>query len=89
MDTKDTYKNTPYESLEQIRVRKEELRKQLHGEEGQMKTMWDSMFSRPEKVSNMLPSRKLNTLMNTSVGIFDAALLTWKLYRKFKKKRFF
>ena len=54
-----------------------------------MKTMWDSMFNRPEKVSNMLPSRKLNTLMNTSVGILDAALLTWKLYRKFKKKRFF
>jgi len=40
-------------------------------------------------MSNIMPSKRIYSLMNTSVGIFDATLLAWKLYRKFKKKKRF
>ena len=32
------------------------------------------------------PSKRLQRLMSTGIGMFDAALLGWKLYRKFSGK---
>ena len=89
MEVNDLKEVQTYDSLEQIRVRKEQLLTELRNDDKQMKNMWNSLFHKPAATSNIMPSKRINALMTTSVGIFDATLLAWKLYRKFKKKKRF
>lgn len=69
-----------YKSLDDIRARKQALRKELESGSLSMKTQWNSLFHAPK--SNV-PSRRITTLMATSASLFDGILLAWKLYNRF------
>ena len=55
-----------YNSLNEIRLRKELLRKDIQ---------------------NASASKRFSSMMKIGAGAFDGALLAWKLYHKFKRKR--
>ena len=69
-----------YKSLDDIRARKEALRKDLQRESLSMKTQWNSLFHKPE---DKMPSRKISTLMTTGASVLDGLILAWKLYNRF------
>lgn len=73
-----------YTSLEEIRLRKTVLQKQLGDSGKEVKTIWDSIFHKSEP-SPSSPTQRLMSLASTSAGLIDGAILGWKLYRKFKK----
>ena len=71
-----------YGSLEAIRNRKRELRKQLQTSDSEIRVMWKELFHRPEPTTK---SMRMSSLMSTGAGILDGLILGWKLYRKFKR----
>ncbi len=76
-----------YSSLNEIRLRKELLRKDIEADDAKIKTLWRSLFVRPEMLSKKAtPSKRMQSLFSVGASAFDGALLAWKLYRKFKKK---
>lgn len=77
---------TTYRSLEDIRTRREAILKDIQADNKQIKTLWESLFHKADTSTALTPSRKFSTLMNVGAGFFDAAILGWKLYRKFGNK---
>lgn len=76
-----------YHSLNDIRLRKEALRTNIQKDEAKVKTLWNSLFTKPDILSkNASTSKRINSLMSIGIGTLDGALFAWKLYRKFKKK---
>ena len=76
-----------YRSLEDIRDRKDSLRDNIRGDEQQMRTLWNQLFAPRQPLSALSPSKRISSVLTTGAGILDGAILGWKLYRKFKKKR--
>ena len=72
-----------YRTLSQIRLRKAQLLTDITKESKQISTLWDSVFHKPQKSST--PTKRFSDLMATGVGVADAVILGWKLYRKFKR----
>ena len=70
----------PFKSLDDIRLRKEYLRRELRKDNQSMKTQWNGLFHKQE---NNLPSQRFSNLMTTGVSVFDGLLLAWKLYNRF------
>ena len=76
-----------YRSLYDIRLRKEQLQKEIKADDEKIKTLWRSIFAKPAILSKSASTNKrLNSLLSIGAGAFDGALLAWKLYRKFKKR---
>ena len=69
-----------YRSLEEIRMRKEMLRRELQKDNGQIKETWQGIFH--SEKSNT-PSRRMSGFISTGAGVMDGIILGWKLYRKF------
>lgn len=69
-----------YRSLEEIRMRKEMLRREIQKDNGQIKSTWDGLFH-TEKATT--PSKRMSGFMSTGAGVMDGIILGWKLYRKF------
>ena len=76
-----------YTTLDDIRQRKDELLGDIRKDDREMRTLWNTLFRKPDMLVSSSPSKRLSILMSTSVGLLDAAILGWKLYRKFHKKR--
>lgn len=75
-----------YKTIEEIKLRKAMLLKDIQKDDMRIKNLWNSLFSRPAALkSNASPSKRINSMMSTGAGVFDALILGWKLYRKFKK----
>ncbi len=84
----ETDTSITYRSLEAIRARKEYILKDIQKDDQHIRTLWASLFHKPDMlVSAKTPSKRINSLMTTGAGVFDAAILAWKLYRKFGKKK--
>lgn len=77
----------PIRSLDEIDLRKDILRDKVRENEKQIQELWNALFHKPEALTSTLPSKRFTSLFNTSAGMIDAAILGWKLYRKFKKKK--
>lgn len=76
-----------YQSLADIRLRKEAIRKGLTADETKFNKIWNSLFHKPDVLSSSAStSKRLNSLLSIGMGAMDGALLAWKLYRKFKRK---
>lgn len=79
--------NIEYSSLNEIRLRKELLRKDIDADDAKIKALWHSLFSKPDALAKNAPaSKRLSSMLQIGAGAFDGALLAWKLYRKFKRK---
>lgn len=77
-----------YKSLNDIRLRKEALRKDIEADDAKIKVLWRSIFTRPDALSrNASKGKRIQSFINIGAGAFDGALLAWKLYRKFKRKK--
>lgn len=80
--------NTPasYHSIEEIKMRKSLLLKDIQKDSDKINSQWHSLFRRPEGLTkNATASKRITSFMNMGAGFLDGALLVWKLYRKFKK----
>lgn len=74
--------------LNDIRLRKEALRKSIEADDKKIKTLWNSLFTKPDAFKkDASRGKRLQSMMSIGMGAFDGALLAWKLYRKFKKKK--
>ena len=73
-----------YDTLQSIKARKAQLRKQIRKDSDEINRLRKSLFEKPVPLKGNF---KLQSLMSTSAGVLDGALLVWKLYRKFKKKK--
>ena len=75
-----------YSSLNEIRLRKELVRKDMEADDAKIKALWGAIFKKPDVLSKKAsPGQRLNSLFSIGASAFDGALLAWKLYRKFKK----
>ena len=72
-----------YRSLEEIRMRKETLRRELQKDNGQINSLWHRIFHNDKTGT---PSKRISGLMSTGAGVVDGVILGWKLYRRFKGK---
>ena len=86
MTDKESSTSTVYQSLESIRQRKAVLLTDTHKDDQKIEKLWNSLFHKPDMLKKDAPtSRRLSSLFNAGAGAVDAALLVWKLYRKFHK----
>lgn len=77
---------TPYRTIEEIRMRKALLQKDIRKDSEKLDRQWHSLFQQPQGLAkSATPSRRIGSLMNMGAGFVDGALLAWKLYRKFKR----
>lgn len=78
--------STAYRTLEEIRMRKALLLKDIQKDSDRMDHQWHSLFQRPRALGKAAtPSKRIGSVMNMGAGLLDGVLLAWKLYRKFKK----
>lgn len=71
-----------YNTLREIRHRKEAVLAEIRKDNKQMGKLWNGLFH------NRSPRKKgftWSSMLNTGVGFVDGAMLVWKLYRKFKR----
>lgn len=84
--TDKTLDGITYKTIEEIRLRKAILLKDIQKDDNRLQNHWHSLFSKPDALkANTTPSKRISSVMNTGAGLIDAAILGWKLYRKFKK----
>ena len=82
----ETSEQLQYASLNDIRLRKENLQREIEADDAKIKTLWKSLFVKPDVLSKSASKgKRLQSLLSVGAGAFDGALLAWKLYRKFKK----
>lgn len=75
-----------YNTLAEIKLRKAMLLKDIQKDDNKIQNLWASLFRKPTALKkNATPSKRINSLMATGVGFFDAIMLAWKLYKKFKR----
>lgn len=72
-----------YNTLEEIRLRKNSLKSDIAANEKNIVKIWRSMFNYDKPKSYQSPSRRLAGIISTGAGLLDGVLLGWKLYRKF------
>ena len=75
-------KTETYNTLHEIRLRKEAILTEIRMDNQQMNVLWKDLFRKPE------PKKKgftLTSLMSAGAVVADGFMLAWKLYRKFKK----
>ena len=74
-----------YNSITDIRLRKEILRNEILEDNEKIKTLWDSLFKKSDALNKRsTPSKRINSILNIGAGVLDGVILGWKLYRKFK-----
>ena len=77
--------SSPYRSIEEIQLQKALLRKDILKDSTKIESMWRSLFQKSAALkAGSTPAQRFSSIINTGAGIFDAFLLGWKLYRKFK-----
>lgn len=75
-------------SLAEIMLRKELVQKDIDADDEKIKTLWNSLFKKPDASSKSAStSKRISSLMSMGAGALDGAILAWKLYRKFKRKK--
>lgn len=84
---KESFPSEPsYQSIEEIRLRKAALLKDIEADGAKIEEKWRSLFKKPEALSKpATPSQRITGLVSTGAGLLDGIMLGWKLYRKFKR----
>lgn len=75
-----------YQSIEEIRLRKAALQKEIEADSAKIDEKWHSLFKKPEALSkSATPSQRISGIISSGAGVLDGILLVWKLYRRFKR----
>ncbi len=89
MDDTNSLSAYSYKSLDDIEARKAQLRRDLRKDSQRMEILFGRLFPKTPKDAVSSPSKRMQRIFNTGAGVIDGALLGWKLYRKFKKRKRF
>lgn len=82
----DTRSPITYKTLEQIRLRKAMLLRDIQKDDNKIENLWKSLFRKPTAFKKNVPvSKRMNSLITTGAGFIDTIILGWKLYKKFKR----
>lgn len=76
-----------FRSLTDIREYKEELRKQIMQDEESISSKWYDLFHK-EEAEPQNKAQKIARMVSLGTGVFDGAMLGWKLYRKYQEGAF-
>ncbi|MGI6232834.1 MAG: hypothetical protein ACOYJF_08290 [Prevotella sp.] len=77
---------TSYHTIEEIQMRKAMLQTDIKKVDHKIHEQWTSLFKKPEAIdSTATPSRRIRSIMSVGAGAFDAFVLGFKLWRRFKK----
>ena len=76
-----------FRSLTDIREYKDELREQIKRDEECIADKWDDLFHREEAPANN-KAQRFARMLSLGTGVFDGAMLGWKLYRKYQEGAF-
>jgi hypothetical protein len=78
--------DTIYTKLEQIRLRKAMIQKEILKDDHKIRSHWNSLFAKSRHIAkSSSPTKRFGGLMTMGAGLLDAVILGWKLYRKLKK----
>lgn len=77
------YNALSIDSLEALRLRQAEMKKQLTESEDKLAGIWNELFHEAPAKALTSPTQRAMSFLTSSAGIIDGALLGWKLYRKF------
>ena len=69
-----------YKTLKAISERKQQLLASIRADHAHMDTLWKNLTTKQEQPTKGL---RMADMLNTGAGIFDGAMLGWKLYRKY------
>lgn len=75
--------NTSLETLEQIKLEKDNLHAEMLLREQKMAEIWNATFREPTPEEQSSPTKKAIAWLTASAGLIDGALFGWKLYRRF------
>ena len=65
-----------YRSLNDIRLRKESLRKSIEADDKKIKTLWNSLFTKPDAFSkDVSKGKRISSMISIGAGAFDVVLL--------------
>ncbi len=90
--TTDNAENTTLsniDSLQALRERKKEIRKQINDSEGKISYIWNEIFHKPSPSELASPTKRAVKLLYNSAGIIDGAIFAWKIYQKFSGAKLF
>ena len=82
----DIERKEKYETLQEIRLRKEVVLSEIRRDNQQINVLWKELFRKPEQ--NRKKGFTMASLMTTGAGLADGFMLAWKLYRKFRLMNF-
>lgn len=70
-------------------IEKETFETNIKDKEKHISQLWDELFHPKEEQTSLIPSptQRAIKIMSSSANILDGAILGWKLYKKFKKKK--
>lgn len=75
-------------SLAEIMLRKELVQKDIDADDEKIKNSMELAFQKADALSKSAStSKRISSLMSMGAGALDGAILAWKLYRKFKRKK--
>ena len=69
-----------YKTLKAISARKQQLLTGIRADNAKIGTLWKDLTTKHEQPTKGL---KMADILNTGAGIFDGAMLGWKIYRKY------
>lgn len=75
-------------SLNDIRLYKEQLHKEIAKDEERIANKWNDLFHKEENVPTN-KAQRLSRMVSLGTGVFDGVMLGWKLYRKYQEGSFF
>ena len=76
---------TRYKSLNDIRLRKAQLRSDIIKDSNKIAGLWNELVHKPK--DNSTPTKRFSGMITTGAGVLDGAILGWKLYRKLGGKQ--
>lgn len=72
-----------YNSISEIRERKEAILAKMRKDNADIGKKWKSLFQKsPERKKGITVA----SVISTGTGLIDGFLFVWKIYRKFKKR---
>ena len=84
MTEQTTHFGTNYRSLNDIRLRKAQLRTDLTKDSNKIAGLWNELMHKPKDKNT--PTQRFSGAFNVGANVLDGLILTWKLYRMFGGK---
>ena len=85
MNNQHLHQPSDYHTLNDIRLRKAQLRTDITKDGNKIAGLWDELAHKPKDRNT--PTQRFSGAISTGAGILDGLILGWKLYRKFSGRQ--